>query len=412
MRKPRVLIVGGGAAGLAAAIASARLGAAVTVLEADARVGRKILVSGNGRCNLTNLNMTPNAFNDPDFVEPVIRTHSYEAIRDFFGELGVLTRADEEGRVYPVTNFSGSVLDPLRLECGHLGVEVRCDFRAVGIATTGSVGFEVSSADGDVADADAVVITTGGGDSLLADLGHGTVPLTPVLGPIKTDVEPIRGLSGVRVRCAATLIAGAADDNSGGDAVATERGELLFRDYGVSGIMIFDLSRYLVPGAVISIDLFPEIGDDDVHATLAQRCISLGWRSADTLFAGMLHDRVARAVLRAAGVSTGTPVAQLPVARIAALLKDFRLRSRGMGDAAQAQVTRGGASVADFDPATMASHRVEGLFAAGEVLDIDGRSGGYNLHWAWASGIVAGESAARFAVDRISTSGDASGGSQ
>jgi predicted flavoprotein YhiN len=171
------------------------------------------------------------------------------------------------------------------------------------------------------------------------------------------------------------------------------------------------LSRYLVPGAVISIDLLPEIAQEDLRKMLAERCASLDWRTADTLFAGMLHDRVARAIMRAAGVGVHTPVVQLPVARLAAVLKDFRLQARGMGDASQAQVTRGGASVAEFDPDTMASRLVDGLFAAGELLDIDGRSGGFNLHWAWASGIVAGEAAARFAAERVSQRGAGPGGS-
>jgi predicted Rossmann fold flavoprotein len=204
----------------------------------------------------------------------------------------------------------------------------------------------------------------------------------------------------VRVRCVATLCADVRDDNSGGRSVASERGELLFRDYGVSGIMVFDLSRYLEDNCVISIDLFPDIAPQALQTMLSQRCAEFGWRTAETFFVGMLNDRVARAVLRAAGVGLGTAVGQLPPDRLAAAVKDFRLRVLGMGDARQAQVTRGGASVAQFDPVTMASRRVDGLFSAGEVLDIDGRSGGYNLHWAWASGIVAGQAATRLAIAR------------
>ena len=412
MTESRVLIVGGGAAGLSAAIVSARVGADVTLLERDARVGRKILASGNGRCNLTNLSISPAAYNHPDFVEPVLSAYSCETIRSFFGVLGLLTSADDEGRVYPVTNFAGSVLDVLRMECAHLGVKTRCGFDVARVSEEPrSKGFEVTSQDGETVLAEAVVVTTGGG-SLLAGLGHGLVETLPVLGPIRTDAEPIRGLSGVRVRCTATLLVGADDDNTGGDAVATERGELLFRDYGVSGIMIFDLSRHLETGCVISIDFFPDIALTELQTLISKRRASLPWRTAETFFAGMLHDRVARAVSRAAGIGLDTPVATLPEARLGALLKDFRLRVLGMGDPNQAQVTRGGASVAEFDPDTMASRRVDGLFAAGEVLDIDGRSGGFNLHWAWASGIVAGEAAARVAMMRATQSGISSRGSE
>ena len=206
MPRSSVMIIGGGAAGLSAAIASARLGVAVTVLEADARVGRKILASGNGRCNLTNLSAVPQAYNQPEFVGPVLGEFPCEAIRSFFGEMGLLTRADDEGRVYPVTNAAGSVLDVLRLECEHLGVDVRCDFEVVRISEEpGSAGFVAFAGDGETVRAHAVVVATGGG-SLLADFGHGMVDTVPVLGPVRTDPEPIRGLSGVRVRCAATLL--------------------------------------------------------------------------------------------------------------------------------------------------------------------------------------------------------------
>jgi predicted Rossmann fold flavoprotein len=194
--------------------------------------------------------------------------------------------------------------------------------------------------------------------------------------------------------------------------IATERGELLFRDYGVSGIMVFDLSRHLAEGCVLSIDMFPDVSSRELQTMIWKRCAAMPWRTAATFFTGMLHERVAQAVLRAADVAPRTAADKLPQARLAAALKDFRLPVLGMGDAAQAQVTRGGASVTDFDPDTMASRCVDGLFAAGEVLDIDGRSGGFNLHWAWASGIVAGESAVRAASARVADRGGVRRGSE
>ncbi len=388
-----IAIIGGGAAGLSAAIAAARLGASVTLLEAAPRVGRKILASGNGRCNLTNTAVAPEAYNRPEFVGPVLGAYPHEAVCEFFGELGLLTYADDEGRVYPATNAAASVLETMRLECDHLGVDQRLEFEVTGIAQAGgAAGFEVTSAGGESVSADCVIVTTGGGNSVLGDLGHAQVAGTPVLVPIKTDPGRIRGLSGVRVKCAASLL----DD--AGETVATERGELLFRDYGVSGIMIFDLSRFLARGCALSIDFFPDIAPDAMRALLAERCETLGWRSAQTYFDGMLHSRVSQAVMRAAGIDAGMPAADLPAEKLASLLKGFRLAVTGIGDPKQAQVTRGGAAVAQFDPATLASRLVPGLFAAGEVLDIDGRCGGFNLHWAWASGIVAGQNAARCAA--------------
>lgn len=394
MRQPRVLVVGGGAAGLCAAASAARAGAAVTLAEAGDRVGRKILASGNGRCNLSNLHVAPSAYNDPAFVEPVLAAYGCPAIRDFFGELGLLTYADDEGRIYPVTNAAASVLEVLRLEIAHLGVEERYGFEVASVASAPAGGFEITSSAGVRLDADAVIVASGGGSPVLAQAGHTETACAPVLGPLKTETAPIRGLSGVRVKCAASLL----DEQDA--PVATERGELLFREYGVSGIMVFDLSRALDAGRVLAIDFLPDISPESLEQMLQARLASLGWRSAGTFFDGMLHSRVADAVLRAAGADPSAPASTLSAACMAGLLKGFRLDVLGIGDPRQAQVTRGGASTAEFDPATMESRLAPGLYAAGEVLDVDGRCGGFNLHWAWASGIVAGRDAARSTLAR------------
>lgn len=402
MTERNIAIIGGGAAGLVAAIAAAADGAAVTLLEAGERVGRKILASGNGRCNLSNTAVAPDAYNAPGFVTPALATWDTPAVLGFFADLGLRTFADDASRIYPTTNVANSVLDVLRLECAHRGVEERCGFKVASFSRAGD-RFEITSADGDVVHADAVVLATGGGPSLLSSLGHSASSFAPVLGPLRTDTAPIRGLSGVRVQCAASVLRpGASGAAADAVVVATERGELLFREYGVSGIMVFDLSRALEPGDLLSIDFMPDLAPAELRTLLGDRSASLSWRTAATFFDGMLHPRVAQAVLRAADIAAETPAAELPLDRLAALLKDFRLAVLGPGDPKQAQVTRGGVSVDEFDPATMASRLVPGLFAAGEVLDVDGRCGGFNLHWAWASGIVAGQAAARFAREHAS----------
>lgn len=393
-----VMIVGGGAAGLSAAVAAARIGARVVVLEAGARVGKKILASGNGRCNLSNTHVSARAYNHPKFVEPILGQYPYSRIESFFHDMGLLTFADDFGRVYPVSNSASSVLDVLRLECDHLGVETRCETAVEQVSPPDrSGGLGVVCAGGERLRASAVVVTPGGGGAaLLSRTGHTIEPGMPVLGPIRTETEPIRGLSGVRVRCAASLLS-CGDVGDGQEVVATERGELLFRDYGLSGIMIFELSRYMSESSVITIDFLPDLSVQELETLILARCEKLHWRNAETFLTGMVHDRVSRSLLRSARIAPATPAPAIPVDSLVRVLKDFRLPVLGAGDPRQSQVTRGGLSVDEFDPDTMASHHVEGLFAAGEVLDIDGASGGYNLHWAWASGLVAGESAAHFA---------------
>lgn len=374
MPKRQITIVGGGATGLAAAVTAAHLGARVTVLERADRVGKKILQTGNGRCNLSNTAVAPGAYNAPGFTLPALTGTGCAELRRFFASLGLFTYVDAEGRVYPVSDAASSVLDVLRLSCEEYGVRTLCGFDAVRVLPDGTV----CGADGQTVPGDCVIVATGGGTSLLKSAGHRIVPFSPVLCPLKTDTAPIRGLSGVRVKCAATL-------SRGKQAVITLRGELLFRDYGVSGIVIFDLSRYAHPGDILSIDLLPDVPFEALCQRLAARAVAHPARRGEIFLTGMFHSRVCAALLRTAG---GTEPEAL-----ARAIKGFSLTVQGCGDSKQAQVTRGGAALDAFDPATLRSRRYPNLYAAGEALDIDGKCGGYNLHWAFASGILAAKSA-------------------
>ena len=372
----RVLVIGGGAGGLCAAIAAARAGARVTILEKANRVGKKILKTGNGRCNLSNLHVAPEGYNHPAFVAPVLTETGCGDLRSFFASLGLWTVADGEGRVYPLSDTATSVLDVLRLECARLGAEEICSAEVTAIRTA-KHGYIVSTREQGDLTADRVIVSSGGGTALLRPLGHPYAPFAPVLCPLKTDSESVRGLTGLRVRGVASL-------TRGGETVHREAGEILFRDFGISGILALNLSRHAVGGDTLSVDLLPDMDRETLTEKLErQRAL----RGRGELLTGVFHRRLGEAILRRAGSDEPR--------NIAGVIKDYRFTILGPGDTQNAQVTRGGAGVDYFDPATLESTLCPGLYAVGEALDIDGQCGGYNLHWAFASGLAAGRSSAK-----------------
>lgn len=377
-----VAVVGGGASGLVAAIEAARSGRDVVVYEAADRVGKKILATGNGRCNLTNMLLKASDYNHPSFVAPALEALGPNEVRKWFAELGLFTIEEREGRVYPLSNTANSVLDVLRSAYARLGVETVTSAQ-VETVNVCSHGFALELSDGNEVSADKVIVASGGGSRLLKACGHKIVRNSNVLCAISTDTKNIRGMSGVRVRGHIKLVAAGASV-----PIFEEDGELLFRDYGVSGIAAFNASRFVEEGQTLIIDFIPSMGEEELAANLESR---LQWaESAEELMCGIFHPQVNRLLMRVAGVKPSEKVSLGDTERIARTAKSFRLAVKGPGDVKHAQVTRGGACVSEFDAQTMQSKKTPGLFACGECLDIDGPCGGFNLHWAWASGIMAG----------------------
>ena len=422
----RLAIIGGGAAGLAAAVTAARelrlLGVPgdVAVYEADERVGRSILATGNGRCNFSNARIDAGAYRNAAFVEAALGALAAcseemaglapegtcgaagpDPVHAFFAGLGLVWREEGEGRLYPLANKATSVLDVLRAAAADFGVAEACGRRAVRLDVPDRPGgrFHLRFADGTVGHADAVVLATGGRTAReLLPEGIGFAAARPVLGPLRTATDVVRHLNNLRVRCAVTL---AGPD---GAPKAREAGELLFRDYGVSGIAVFNLSRFAEPGDRLLVDLLPQVPEDGCAAFLhaRRRRLAFGDRplSREAFLRGMLLPAVARAVLEEAGLAPGAPLAKRDVAVLARALKAFPLEVRGIGDERQCQVRCGGADVAAFDPRTLEARAVPGLHVVGEALDVDAPCGGYNLHWAWASGSCAGRRPGRWALRR------------
>ena len=423
----QVAVVGGGAAGIVAAIEAARTGATVTLLEAKGRVGQSILATGNGRCNYTNSNIigetSAEMYTNSAFVRNLLGMHPSSWVIDRFRRIGVMPAQDmPEGRVYPRTHSAASVLEALRMELAHLGVRELCGFEVEEVEQLkqdeGEMGarprFALTGKDGRRLTANAVVVATGGGSRLLEQLGHRVTDMTPALCALETNTDPIKGLDGVRVQCEVSLwknreapkgkkkrakAASATQElnDLGPLLVAREAGELLFRGYGVSGIVIFDLSRFVQQDMWLSIDLVPELSEEQLVEELATRRERMGWRTAEQLLLGMLRRSVADAVLRRAGIAVNAPVASIDLGYLAQCIKHFSLAIKGLANTDHAQVTRGGADMRDFVVTTLGSRHVRGLYAAGEALDVDGPCGGFNLHWAWVSGSVAGSCAGQYA---------------
>ena len=395
-----VIVIGGGASGILAALTAAENpNNRVLLLERQQRIGRKLLATGNGRCNLTNTAAAPENYHgeDPDFVRPALSAFGPEDALRYFHRLGLLTAEEYGGRVYPLSNSANSVLDVLRLTLDRAGVEQRCAAPAKAIRRE-KRGFLVEI-DGESLRADAVILACGGaagaklggvmdGYQLAKSLGHKRTGLYPALVQLVTEPEYPRALKGVRAESALTL-------KRRGFPLAESRGELQFTDNGVSGPAVFDLSRAAATGGeglTLHICLLP-LEEPEILSLLRERQAGYPELPASEILTGMLHNRLGRMLAKYAGLNANTPLWELTEAELAALARacvDFRLPVKGTEGFDHAQVTAGGLRTADFDPRTLESRLVPGLFACGELLDVDGDCGGYNLQWAWASGRLAG----------------------
>ena len=394
-----VIIIGGGASGMMAALTAAENGRSVLLLERQSRVGRKLLATGNGRCNLTNYNTSPARYHGEDggFCAYALRAFDVGSTLQYFASLGLLTVNEDSGRVYPMSNMAGSVLDVLRYGLEHPRIEVRTGQVVTAVKRTAEV-FTVRT-ETDAFTAGKLILAAGGcagskvggvmdGYRLAKALGHHRTALYPSLVQLKTDPTYPRALKGVKAECGITVLRGSG-------TVAENRGEVLFTEYGVSGPAIFDISRAVATGGeglVCALDFFPDWDLREVLDWLRMRRQTMQAHEASTLLVGSCHTRLGQMLCKAAGF-TSQPAADLTdsdLERIARQAKHFALPITGTCGFDQAQVTAGGLCTDEFDPETMESRLVSGLYACGELLDVDGDCGGFNLQWAWASGRLAG----------------------
>lgn len=406
-----IAIIGGGAAGMMAAIVAARNGANVVIYEKMNRVGKKILATGNGRCNLTNINLSHQNIGclhstNRDLVRNILKQFTVENTIDFFEILGIAHKVEAGGKVFPMSDQASSVLDVLRYEIDKLGISVLCDCEIQSVKKIKDQ-FLLKDQNGVEYRADRVIMVTGGmsspslgsngsGYGLAKSLGHKVVKPFPALVQLKLESPFLKVIKGIKFDGEASILVD-------GEALRKEEGEILFTEYGISGPPILQLSRSAVEALEykkkpqLKIDMFPSHTHDELVALISLRLSYQYDRPLDFSFIGLINKRMIPIILKEAGIhhldKLCSEVSNKEIRNIVKILKDWEFSITGSQTWANSQVTAGGIDVSSICPETLESKLVKGLFFAGEILDVDGDCGGYNLQWAWSSGYVVGNEA-------------------
>lgn len=391
MEKKRVVIIGAGASGLMAAISAAQGGAAVTLLEQNEKPGKKICATGNGKCNFTNLQKQKDAYRseNPGFEKEVLNQFSVEDTVKFFTELGLYPVNKNNGYLYPHSGQASSVTEVLCMKARSLGVKLKTNECVERISRENHV-WKIHTKgwtyEGDAlilcngSRASAISGSEGSGYKLAADLGHLIIEPLPALTALKCKNTGFSGWAGVRTEGKISLYAD-------GKMIAEETGELQLTDYGVSGIPVFQISRYGIRAfcegrkTELRLNFLPEFSKEQLHDFLEQRREASPYKGKKEFLTGLFPDKLAKVLLAYRDLEEG--------------IHCYPLKVTGYPPFEQAQVCSGGVDTRQVDEKTLESKLVPGLFFAGELLDIDGKCGGYNLQWAWSSGYIAGKNAGR-----------------
>ena len=407
MRNRHVIIVGGGASGLVAAITAAREGASVTIVEQKERLGKKILSTGNGRCNLTNAYMDTCCFrgNDTAIVEDVLNTFGYEESVSFFEELGVILK-ERQGYLYPISDQAATITDVLCMEIEHLQIKVLLE-QSVTKITRDKEEYVIHTTK-NILRGDAVILATGGkaasvlgsdgsGYALAKSFGHHVTSVVPALVQLKGKGKFFKQISGVRTHAKVSLYVNE-------QYVAEDTGELQLTNYGISGIPVFQVSRYAAKAlhekqpVMAEVDFLPTMSDDTFQSCLQARLDAHGHKNAEDFLVGVFHKKLIGLLLKASAINNDEVmehVSQEKLVKLASVSKHFRIQIEDTNDFEQAQVCAGGVYTTEVNPQTMESVYADNLYLTGELLDIDGICGGYNLQWAWSTGYIAGKHAAK-----------------
>lgn len=402
-----VIVVGGGASGLVAGIIAARQGARVLILEGLSRIGKKILVTGNGRCNLSNIKLSRECYHTSskeDFFYP-LKYIDYETTQKFFEELGIVPLIEDD-KVYPHSEQASSILEVLRMELSRLAVEIHTEAKVIDAFIKKDI-WHIVCENKACYQSPKVVFATGGmagaglgcdemNYSIYKKLGHTIEPTFPTLVHVLSSSHYPKMMKGTKIKCEA----GAYVEKK---LMRKEFGEVLFTEDGLSGPPIFQLSRIISMAklkgkeAWITLDLLHDLSHDEVVSNLYKRITLHPKRTVEELFIGWLNKRLIVPVIKYAQIGSMHTISEdlehHSIEKLAKTLKAFVFETHGTRDYVYAQATAGGVALHEIDLTTMASKKAKGMYITGEALDLDGDCGGYNLQWAWSTGYLAGLSA-------------------
>ena len=403
----KIAVIGGGASGLMAAITAAEEGADVCILEHKDKLGKKILSTGNGRCNFTNLAQEPICYHSDNllFPWPVIEKFNAQSAITFFLKLGIYSK-NRNGYLYPQSDQAGAVQEVLCMEAKRLGIEILTEHKVLEIIPN-KKGFRIRTENGDVkadkvilaagSKASAVTGSDGSGYTLAKSLGHTLVPILPALVQLRCKEKFYKSISGVRVNGRVSLFVD-------GECMAVDTGEIQLTNYGISGIPVFQVSRYAAIGLYEKKDVqavlnfMPDFTESQFLAFLNGRKNTRPDKTLEEFFVGLFNTKLIALWIRLSGLKSYKKVGECTdeeMMRFVKLIQQFTVVVTETNSFEQAQVCRGGVDTTEVEQETMESKYVPGLYFAGEILDVDGICGGYNLQWAWASGHIAGQSAAK-----------------
>ena len=404
--KTEIAVIGGGASGLMAAITAKKSGKEVIILERKDRILKKVLITGNGRCNITNVNANISNYFGKNIssVENILNRFTPQDTMDFFNGLGIVCNEENRGKVYPLSGQASSVVDALRFEAEKLGIKIETEFYVRKIEKDG-FKFRIYSEDRKKIEAGRVIIAAGGqsypelgsngsGFELAKELGHSVTKLSPSIVQLKTEKHQVKGLQGIKTDVAVT----AYGDNK---KICTYDGELLFTDYGISGNVVFNIS-FVMPlykNVEFEIDFMEKFDYNELYEILKERKRILSHLTMENYFNGMINKKLGQFLSKVSGIEKlSKPVKDLndsDIRKLCTVLKKYRVKILETTGFKNAQVTAGGVSLDEVNTEILESKIVKGLYFSGEVLDVYGECGGFNLQWAWASGYIAGENAAK-----------------